>query len=90
LPVKDGTGVLKVLTRKVLESIDLERIQSNGYSFQIEMNLKLGKRIKDCMKNRLFITDRFKVKPKMNKKIVFEAVFMVWKLRFFSMLGILR
>ncbi|HPN38312.1 MAG TPA: polyprenol monophosphomannose synthase [Melioribacteraceae bacterium] len=90
LPVKDGTGGFKVFKRKVLEAIDLEKIKSNGYSFQIEMNFKAWKKGFKIVEEPIVFTDRVQGKSKMNKKIVYEAVFMVWKLRFFSMLGILR
>jgi dolichol-phosphate mannosyltransferase len=90
LPVKDGTGGFKVFKRKVLESIDLDRIKSNGYSFQIEMNFKAWKKGFKIVEEPIVFTDRVQGKSKMNKKIVYEAVFMVWKLRFFSMFGILR
>lgn len=90
LPVKDGTGGFKVFKRRVLVAIDLDRIKSNGYSFQIEMNFKAWKKGFRIIEEPIVFTDRVQGKSKMNKKIVYEAVFMVWKLRFFSMFGILR
>jgi dolichol-phosphate mannosyltransferase len=90
LPVKDGTGGFKVFKRKVLEAIDLDKIKSNGYSFQIEMNFKAWKKGFKIVEEPIVFTDRVQGKSKMNKKIVLEAVFMVWKLRLYSILGILR
>lgn len=87
LPVADSTGGYKCFRRKVLESIDLNKIHSNGYSFQIEMNFKAWKagfRLKEIP---IIFIDRVKGNSKMSKKIVREAVLMVWKLRIKSMFG---
>jgi dolichol-phosphate mannosyltransferase len=87
LPLADSTGGFKCIRRKVLESIDLHRIKSNGYSFQIEVNYiawKAGFRIKEIP---IIFADRAKGQSKMSRKIVREAVFMVWKLRIRSLLG---
>ena len=87
LPVRDATGGFKCFRRKVLESIDLNKIKSNGYSFQIEMTFKAyskGFKIKEIP---IVFTDRVKGKSKMSKKIVREAVTMVWKLRLQHMFG---
>ncbi len=87
LPVRDATGGFKCFRKKVLESIDLNKIKSNGYSFQIEMTFKAyskGFRIKEIP---IVFTDRVKGKSKMSKKIVREAVIMVWKLRLQHMFG---
>ncbi|NWF50118.1 MAG: polyprenol monophosphomannose synthase [Ignavibacteriaceae bacterium] len=87
LPVRDATGGYKCFRRKVLESIDLDRVKSNGYSFQIEMTFKAykkGFRIKEIP---IVFVDRVKGKSKMSKKIVREAVIMVWILRIRSIFG---
>jgi dolichol-phosphate mannosyltransferase len=87
LPVRDATGGFKCFRRKVLESIDLNKIKSNGYSFQIEMTFKAyakGFKIKEIP---IVFADRVKGKSKMSKKIVREAVTMVWKLRLQHMFG---
>jgi len=90
LPVKDATGGYRCFRRKVLESIDLSRIKSNGYAFQIEMNYKAWKNgFKVCELPIIFM-DRVAGTSKMSKKIVREAVFMVWKLRIMSLLGLLK
>lgn len=87
LPVKDATGGFKCFRIEVLKAIDLDRIKSNGYSFQIEMTFKAykkGFRIKEIP---IVFLDRVKGKSKMSKKIVLEAIFMVWKLRLRSIIG---
>jgi len=89
MPIKDATGGFKCFRRKVLESIDLDRVKSNGYSFQIEMTFKAfvrGFRIKEIP---IVFIDRVKGKSKMSKKIVREAVLMVWKLRLQHLFGTL-
>ncbi|MBI1804271.1 MAG: polyprenol monophosphomannose synthase [Ignavibacteriae bacterium] len=81
MPVKDATGGFKCFKRKVLESINLDNVRSNGYAFQIEMNFKTwSKGFKVCEHPIIFFDRRSGV-SKMSKKIVYEAVFMVWKLK---------
>jgi dolichol-phosphate mannosyltransferase len=87
MPVKDGTGGFKCFRRCVLEAINLEMIHSNGYSFQIEMNYKAWKKGFKIYELPITFTDRVQGTSKMSKKIVFEAIFMVWKLRFKSIIG---
>lgn len=87
LPVKDATGGYKCFRRKVLESIDLDSIHSNGYSFQIEMNFKAWKKGFKIKEIPIIFYERTEGTSKMSKKIVREAVFMVWKLRFQSLIG---
>lgn len=87
MPIKDATGGFKCFRRKVLEAIDLNKVKSNGYSFQIEMTFKAyckGFKIKEIP---IIFIDRVKGKSKMSKKIVREAVTMVWKLRLQHMFG---
>lgn len=90
MPVKDGTGGFKCFRRKVLESIDLDAIHSNGYSFQIEMNYKAWKKGFRLLEVPITFTDRVQGTSKMSKKIVREAIFMVWKLRCKSIFGTLN
>lgn len=89
LPVKDATGGFKCFRRKVLESINLDEIKSNGYAFQIEMTFKAYKKGFRITEIPIIFIDRFQGKSKMSKKIVHEAIFMVWKLRIRSTFGIL-
>lgn len=90
LPIQDSTGGFKCIRRAVLESIDLNYIRSNGYAFQIEINFKAWKRGFKIHEIPIVFTDRVQGTSKMSKKIVREAVFMVWKLRIRSLLGILK
>lgn len=90
LPLKDSTGGFKCFKREVLEAIDLNHIKSNGYAFQIEMNYKAwikGFKLKEVS---IIFMDRVAGTSKMSKKIVREAIFRVWKLRFRHILGILK
>ncbi len=89
MPIHDATGGFKCFRREVLEAIDLSNIHSNGYAFQIEMNFKAYKKGFRVSEIPIIFVDRFQGTSKMSKKIVYEAVFMVWKLRFRSILGIL-
>jgi len=85
MPVHDATGGFKCFRRKVLESIDLDAIHSNGYSFQIEMNFKTWRKgFRVCEIPIVFVDRRIGV-SKMSKKIVYEAVWMVWRLKIKSM-----
>ncbi len=89
LPVKDTTGGFKCFRRDVLLSINLEKIKSNGYAFQIEMTFKAWKKGFRIGEIPIIFVDRVQGTSKMSKKIVREAVIMVWKLRIRSMLGML-
>jgi dolichol-phosphate mannosyltransferase len=90
MPVKDGTGGFKCFRRIVLESINLNNIHSNGYSFQIEMNYKTWKKGFKIIEIPITFVDRVHGTSKMSKKIVREAIFMVWKLRLRSIIGSLN
>ena len=90
LPVKDATGGFKCFRREVLEAIDLDNVKSNGYAFQIEMTYKAWKKGFRIKEISIIFIDRVKGTSKMSKKIVREAVTMVWKLRIRSLFGILK
>jgi dolichol-phosphate mannosyltransferase len=87
LPVKDATSGFKCFRREVLEAIDLDRVKSNGYSFQIEMSFRAWKKGFKIKEIPIIFEDRKVGQSKMSKKIVREAVWMVWKLRLRSLLG---
>ena len=87
LPIADATGGYKCFRREVLEAIDLDRIESEGYAFQIEITLrawKKGFRIKEIP---IVFTDRDVGESKMSKRIIWEAVWKVWKLRLLDLFG---
>ena len=90
MPIYDATGGFKCFRREVLEAIDLGRVTSNGYAFQIEMTFKAWKKGFKVKEIPIIFVDRVKGKSKMSKKIVREAVTMVWKLRIKSILGLLK
>ena len=90
LNIKDATGGYKCFRREVLEAIDLDRIKSNGYAFQIEMTFKAWKKGFKIKEIPIIFVDRVKGTSKMSKKIVREAVIRVWKLRIRSMFGLLK
>ena len=89
LPVKDTTGGYKCFRRKVLEQINFDKIKSNGYAFQIEMTFKAWKKGFRIGEIPIIFIDRTSGTSKMSKKIVREAILMVWKLRIRSILGML-
>jgi dolichol-phosphate mannosyltransferase len=85
LPVRDATAGFKCYRRAVLESLDLDAITSNGYSFQIETNFMAWKKgFRVCEVPIVFVDRRAGV-SKMSKHIVYEAAWMVWRLKFRSL-----
>ena len=87
LPVVDSTGGFKCFRRRVLEAIDFDRVRSNGYSFQIEMSFRAWKKGFRLVEIPIVFTDRIEGQSKMNKRIVREAIWMVWWLRLKSLAG---
>lgn len=89
LPIKDTTAGFKCIHRRVLEKLDLDRIRSNGYAFQIEIHFrawKEGFRLKEVS---IIFRERAEGLSKMSRSIVREAVWRVWSLKFKSIAGIL-
>jgi dolichol-phosphate mannosyltransferase len=82
MAIADPTGGFKCFTRRALEAEKLEEIQSNGYSFQIEMNHRLWRQGYKVVEVPIIFTERAQGHSKMSKHIVWEALFMVWKLWF--------
>jgi dolichol-phosphate mannosyltransferase len=87
LPIFDTTGGFKCFRRNVLESIDLNAVKSNGYAFQIEVSYRVWKRGFRLFEIPIIFVDRTEGVSKMSKKIVREAVWMVWRLRWWSLTG---
>lgn len=87
LPVRDATGGFKCFRRKILEKINLDKIHSNGYSFQIEMTFRAWKKGFKIKEIPIIFIDRRSGHSKMSKKIMWEAIWMVWRLRLTSLLG---
>lgn len=87
LPIKDTTAGYKCIRREVLEGLDLDRIRSNGYAFQIEIHFrawKAGFRLKEVS---IIFREREEGVSKMSKSIVREAIWRVWSLKIKSLTG---
>jgi dolichol-phosphate mannosyltransferase len=82
MPISDPTGGYKCFRRRALESLDLDRVRSDGYSFQIEMTHKLWRQGMRIAEVPIIFRDRFQGSSKMSKEIVYEAFWMVWRLWF--------
>ncbi len=80
MPFMDATGGFKCFRREVLEAIDLSRVKADGYSFQIETTYHAWQRGFRIREIPIIFADRRVGISKMNRKIVFEAVWMVWRL----------
>jgi dolichol-phosphate mannosyltransferase len=85
LPLHDATGGFKCYRRRVLEAIDLDKIHSNGYAFQIEISYKVWKKGFRIKEIPIVFLDRRVGNSKMSKNIIYEAFFMLWKLRLQSL-----
>jgi dolichol-phosphate mannosyltransferase len=87
LPISDTTGGFRCVRRSLLESISFERIRSDGYAFQIEMNYRFwkhGARIKEI---QFFFLDRERGVSKLSLRIAVEALWVVWWLRLANWFG---
>jgi dolichol-phosphate mannosyltransferase len=87
LPIADATAGFKAFRREVLEAIPLDRVESEGYAFQIEMNMRAWKKGFEIVEIPIVFVDRTTGESKMSKRIIREAVWKVWKLRVLAMLG---
>lgn len=81
MDVKDATGGFKCFRATALSKINFDEVKSNGYSFQIEMTYRLWKKGAKVKEIPIIFVDRLEGESKMSKKIVYEAIFMVWKLK---------
>lgn len=87
LQLYDATGGFKCFRRRVLETIDLEDVRSNGYAFQIEVSFRAWRKGFRIAEIPIVFTDRTEGESKMSKRIVREAIWMVWRLRWWSITG---
>ena len=87
LPIRDLTSGYKAYTRRALQAVALEEIDSNGYSFQIEMTYRALRRGMSVKEVPIVFVDRTQGKSKMSRKVFLEAVGMVWRLRFDALRG---
>lgn len=81
MPIRDVTAGFKCYHRRVLEGIDLNRVRSNGYSFQVEMHYRAWKQSFKIVELPIIFTERVEGTSKMNRAIIREAMFKVWELR---------
>lgn len=89
LPVADPTSGFKCFKANVLKELDLDRINSQGYSFQIEMNFRVWKKGFSIRELPIIFVDRTVGKSKMTQKNIREAVRIVWWLKIKSIFGFL-
>ena len=87
LGVRDLTGGFKCFRREVLEAIDLGSVRSEGYSFQIELTYRAARKGFRVAEVPIVFVDRRHGASKMSRRIVREAIGMVWKLRFDALSG---
>ena len=87
LPLADATGGYKCFRREVLEALALDKVESNGYAFQIEMSFRAWKKGFRLREIPIMFVDRDIGESKMSKKIVREAVWRVWRLRWLALTG---
>ena len=87
LPLTDATAGFKCFRREVLAAIPLEKVRSNGYAFQIEMNYRAWKKKFRLQEVSIIFTDRVEGSSKMSRAIVREGVWVVWWLRIASLFG---
>ncbi|HEY2955782.1 MAG TPA: polyprenol monophosphomannose synthase [Candidatus Eisenbacteria bacterium] len=87
LPVRDATGGFKCFRRRALAGVRLDQVRSDGYAFQIEMSFKCWKRGFRIKEIPIVFVDRHAGVSKMNRKIIWEAAWMVWRLRWLDLIG---
>lgn len=87
MPVRDATAGFKCFRREVLEAIDLDKVKSNGYAFQIEMSFKAYSKGFKLHEHPIIFADRTSGVSKMSKNIVYEAAIRVWELKIRQLLG---
>ena len=87
LPIRDATGGFNCWHRRVLESIKLERVRSNGYAFQIELKYRAWRKGFSLVEIPILFRERDEGDSKMSKRIVREAVWRVWWLKIRDIFG---
>ena len=87
LELGDATGGFKCFRRSVLEAIPLDEVRSNGYAFQIEMSFRAVRKNFRITEIPIVFVDRTDGESKMSKHIVREAIWMVWRLRWWALRG---
>tara|TARA_B100001250_G_scaffold409562_1_gene434135 strand:- start:2306 stop:3016 length:711 start_codon:yes stop_codon:yes gene_type:complete len=88
IPVNDGTGGFKAWRVELLKKIKLEIVKSQGYSFQIEMNFRAWRKKARIYEEPIIFVDRTIGESKMSKKIMYEAIWIVIRLRILKLFGL--
>jgi dolichol-phosphate mannosyltransferase len=87
MPVRDSTGGFNCWRRSVLEGVDLDRVLSNGYAFQIELKFRAWRKGFRLLEIPILFTERDTGESKMSKKIMREAIWRLWWLRILDLFG---
>ena len=87
LKLWDATGGFKCFRREVLQAIDLNDVRSNGYAFQIEMSFRAWRKGFTIAEVPIVFVDRSEGTSKMSFNIQREAFWMVWRLRWWALIG---
>ena len=87
MPIKDVTAGFKCFHRRVLETVDLGRVNSNGYAFQVEMHYRTWRAGFQIVEVPVIFTERTEGQSKMSRDIVREAAWKVWELRLRDLAG---
>ena len=87
MPINDATGGFKAWRGSLLDTIRLEKVRSQGYSFQIEMNFRAWRLEASIKEESIIFVDRTIGESKMSKSIMYEAIGMVWRLRIWKLFG---
>jgi len=81
MPINDATAGFKCFRRRVIKSIDLTNVMSDGYAFQIEMHYKAWRNHWKLKEIPITFVDRSNGQSKLDKKVIWEAIWMPWKLK---------
>jgi len=81
MTIRDTTSGFKCFRREVLEHIDLDRVRSDGYAFQIEMNFRCWRKGYRVREIPIIFVDRRSGTSKLSRGVINEAVWIVWWLR---------
>lgn len=87
MPIRDATGGFNCWRREVLEAVDLKRIRSNGYAFQIELKFRAFRKGFSMLEIPIHFQERDTGESKMSKRIVREAIWRVWWLKLQDLFG---
>ncbi len=90
IPFSDSTGGFNCYSHKALASLNLDKVFSIGYAFQIELKYKVWSLGLPCVEVPITFWERTVGKSKMSRKIVFEAVINVFRMRLKKILGTLQ